>query len=88
MCDSCSDRVVPFSSASGSALSQEAADSKINVQSACSLNTAYKLYALPTHVMGTYNTKAKPVSLNRIILNNVVVQQILRIYYILVIKQN
>jgi hypothetical protein len=34
----CSDRAAPFASASGPALSEEAADGKINVQSACSLN--------------------------------------------------
>jgi hypothetical protein len=41
MFTSCSDCVALFSSASGPALSQEAADGKINVQSACSLNTVY-----------------------------------------------
>jgi hypothetical protein len=39
---SCSDLAAPFVSASGSALSQEAADGKINVQSACSLNIVYQ----------------------------------------------
>jgi hypothetical protein len=42
---SCSDRVALFSSASGPALSQEAGDGKINVQSACSLNTVYMYVA-------------------------------------------
>jgi hypothetical protein len=48
MCASCSDHAAPFSSTSGPALLQEAADSKISVQSACSLNTVYKriLYGL------------------------------------------
>jgi hypothetical protein len=32
----------------------------------------YKLHALPTDVMGAYNTKAKPVSPNNVIFNIVV----------------
>jgi hypothetical protein len=37
-------RAAAFFSASGAALSREAADSKINDQSACSLNTVYKRF--------------------------------------------
>jgi hypothetical protein len=36
--------VAAFFWASGPSLLQEAADSKINVQSACTLNTVYKWY--------------------------------------------
>jgi hypothetical protein len=38
---SCTDCVAAFFLASGPSLSQEAADIKINVQSACALNTVY-----------------------------------------------
>jgi hypothetical protein len=41
MCAICSDHAAAFFSASGPVLSQEAADGKTNVQSACSLNTVY-----------------------------------------------
>jgi hypothetical protein len=41
MCATCTGRAAAFFSASGPSLSQEVADGKINVQSACPLNTMY-----------------------------------------------
>jgi hypothetical protein len=46
MCSSYSGCAAAFFSANGAALSQEAADSKINVQLACTLNMVYMLYAI------------------------------------------
>jgi hypothetical protein len=42
MCASSSGFAAAFSSASGAALSQEAADGKTNVQSACAVNMVYE----------------------------------------------
>jgi hypothetical protein len=42
MCASSSGQAAAFFSASGTALLQEVADSKINVQSACTLDTQYQ----------------------------------------------
>jgi hypothetical protein len=46
MCANSTDRTQLFLSASDAAVSQEAADGKISIQSACSLNTRYSIESL------------------------------------------
>jgi hypothetical protein len=52
MCASSSGREAAFFSASGAALSQEVADGKFNVQSACALITRYILQRLDQFLIG------------------------------------
>jgi hypothetical protein len=54
-----SGRVAAFLSASGAALSQEVADGKINVQSACALNMVYVVTAISSYMIRSFRVGLK-----------------------------
>jgi hypothetical protein len=61
MCASSSGRAEAFFLASGAALSQEVANVKMNVQSACTLNTVYQTWYKASELQ---QTLTNPVTVN------------------------